>query len=414
MRIKVALDELCSKFVPDRKALVKAVQMQEGFVSKKPSHTQFFGGTVTGVEVVRFTDADRAKLFDEFLERDESEVEELLYSLKEEVGGKMVPVIEQAHVRGSDVFNICSVWLIHKFEHAEHLSREDRREAQIRIALYMHYKFLTSLFSQYFKFPADPRVAAATYEKLSRKFSLKQYGSWNATLFAMAEHMVGPNSPHRRCIESMDSDYAIKLYINDMQSRVKGMLKNIYKVFILVHETGKKIASTTSFSEINGEIELMDKVGSLSKYTRYIKSIIHDEEAFIKPELVNIVVKIMHTVPPKMINEALKWTSANYQKTDGAKIDHTVDAVMEHAFDYMAQNREISKNDLAQILERLRGAYMSSRSVDVKLLKARESVEEIVLISTGSKNSNAVASARTAWMLYVVARAHAMRYYSNS
>ena len=66
------------------------------------------------------------------------------------------------------------------------------------------------------------------------------------------------------------------------------------------------------------------------------------------------------------------------------------------------------------MLEKLRGAYMSSRSTDVRLIKAREDVEQLIKLATGSRNDNAVASVRTAWMLYLVARAYTMRHYANA
>jgi len=66
------------------------------------------------------------------------------------------------------------------------------------------------------------------------------------------------------------------------------------------------------------------------------------------------------------------------------------------------------------VIDKLRGAYMSSRSTDVKLIRARTDVENLVKLATGSRNDNAVASVRTAWMLYVVARAYTMRHYANA
>ena len=94
-------------------------------------------------------------------------------------------------------------------------------------------------------------------------------------------------------------------------------------------------------------------------------------------------------------------------------VDDAVDIVMEHAIEYLSANRDIAKTDVGRMLERLRGAYTSSRSTDKRLMDARSQVENVVRQATGSKNENAVASVRTAWMLYLVARAYTMRYYSS-
>lgn len=384
--------------------------MQEGFINKKPEYVEFFGGNLTGVQVVRFTDADRDLLFDTILETDESLLERDLYNLKDEHGKH---IIDQSHSRGSDVFNIACVYAIHRFHNTTDLNEDQRMEAKTRICAYMHYKFLTSLMYWYFKFPADRAVAAATYAELSFKFSLRQHGSWGATLWNMASNMVGDSSVHISVIESMDDDGAVERMINDIQSRVKDMLKNIYKVFMTVHAQGSRISSSSTFTEIDGEIELKDRTKTLSVYSRYLKGIVADKNTFVKPELVSIVSNMMHTMPPRLLTQTLQWTSDNYLSMSDGTIDKAIDIVMEHAIEYLSANREIAKSDLGAILDKLRGAYMSSRSTDQRLINARTSVEQIVRIATGSRNDNAVASVRTAWMLYVVARAYAMRHYAS-
>ncbi|HEV7235926.1 MAG TPA: hypothetical protein VGN15_07085, partial [Ktedonobacteraceae bacterium] len=74
----------------------------------------------------------------------------------------------------------------------------------------------------------------------------------------------------------------------------------------------------------------------------------------------------------------------------------------------------ISYHRVEDVLTALRGTYMSSRSTDARLLKAREDVEKLVQLATQSRNSNAVASVRTGWMLYIVARAYTMRHFANA
>ena len=279
---------------------------------------------------------------------------------------------------------------------------------------YLIYKFLTSLLFHYFKYPADPEVAMATYAQLSKKYALKQHGSWGAALMNMAVGLVGPESIHRRTIDKLDDVYDIVKMLNDIQGRVKDMLKNIYAVFMEVNAHGARITSSTSFHEVEGEIELKDKTHSLGMYAQYLKRILTDKPSFIKDELVDVVSGMMHTMAPRMLYQALTWTSDNYKGQHDGKINEAIDLVMEHAIEYLSANRDISRTDIAAVLEKLRGAYMSSRSTDVKLIKAREDVEQLIKLATGSRNDNAVASVRTAWMLYLVARAYTMRHYANA
>ncbi len=408
-QIKAVFDELCPHVKFDRALYQRIITMQEGFVNKKREHVEFFGGTLTGVQVVRFTDADRDVLFDSILQIDEDTLESLLYNIKNELGH---PVIDQTHARGSDVFNNACIYLIYRLHHAEGLDENMRYQAKIKICTYLIYKFLTSLLFHYFKYPANPEVAAATYARLSMKFSLKQYGSWNATLLNLAANMVGPSSVHKKVIEDMEVDGAVERMINDVQSRIKDMLKNIYKVFMEVHSAGERVSTSGMFSEIEGEIELKDKTRSLAMYGRYLKGILSDKNSFIKPELVAVISSMMHTMSPRLFQDTLQWTSDNYFMVKDGSIDQAVDVVMEHALDYLAANRTINTADLGTLLDKLRGAYMSSRSTDPRLIEARKRVEAIVRQATASKNDNAISAVRTAWMLYVVARAYTMRHYS--
>ena len=408
--IRGVFDQECAHVKFDHSLLIRAQRMQEGFVNKSRDYVEFFGGNLTGVKTIRFVESDRDVLFDSIIGVDETQLEHDLYNLKDEHGHR---IINQDHVRGSDVFNISCVYAIHRFHNTPDLDEEQRMDAKVRVCAYMHYKFLTSLFFHYFKYPADPEVAAATYAQLNYKYSLKQYGSWGLTLVKMAENMVGPTSVHIKTIETMDSDVSVELMINDIQNRIKDMLKNIYAVFMEVHAKGTRIGVSDTFTEIEGEIELKDKTHAQTAYCRYIKGIVADRNSFIKDELVAVISKMMDTASPRMLNQTLSWTTDNYLGDRDGMIANAIDVVMEHAIDYLSMNRDIPRNDLGAILDKLRGAYMSSRSTDVRLLKARTSVEKIVHTATGSNNKNVVAAVRTAWMLYIVARAYTMRHYAN-
>jgi hypothetical protein len=409
-QIKDLFDHHCGHLVFDKKMLSRAIAMQESFVNKNHTHVVFFGGSNTGVEKVRFTDADRDLLFDTILEVDEDLIESQLHSLKDKYGQN---VVDQTHVRGSDVFNNASVYAIYRFHTSTHLSEEERLEGKKRVCSFLIYKFLTSLLYWYFKYPADPEIAEATYAALSLKFSLRQYGSWGLTIMNLAEKMAGPESTHQSTISKMDDDKKVEKYINDVQSRIKDMLKNIYEVFMNVHSNGGRITSSSNFSEIEGEIELKDKTQSLAVYSRYLKSIIPDKNAFIQDELIAVVIDTMNTVPPRLFKQTLEWTSEHYLTANGRTIEQAVDVVMEHAIYYLSDKTESGRNDLGKMILALKGTYMSSRSTDARLINARNIVEEIVRLATKSVNSNSIAAVRTAWMLYLVSRAYAMKYYAS-
>lgn len=411
-QIKAVFDEMCSGLNFDNNLFRRVCDMEANFVSKKKEHIEFFGGNLTGVQVVRFTQADRDKLLQGILDVSDDVLETRIYALIDPADpNHKAPLINPEWNVVSDVFNLACVWLIHSFHNAKHLDSRHREEAKIRVCQYLMYKYLTSLLYRYFSFAADPEVARATYEQLSLKFRLKELGSWGATLREMSENLVGPHSPHSLTIANMNDRGTINM-VGDIQGRVRDVLKNIYGVFVKVVAQGIRITSTSNFMESDGEMVLKDTIKNPGVYTRYIKSIISDKNSFIKQELVDVIAKVMHTMSPRLLMQTLTWTSDNYQHLKDGKIDAAVDIVMEHAIEYLQVNRVAMKNDLPTLIDRLRGAYMSSRSTDVQLMKARVMVEDIVRLATGSRNESGIAAVRTAWMLYIATRAWSMSYYS--
>ncbi len=412
MYIKQVLDEELNDIKINNDFYKKLVRIETSFVNKNPEHVEFFGGALLGVQVVRFTPEDRDKLFDDLLGVDEKQIEEILYNAKTSNGQL---VINRDFIISSDVFNIMSVWIIHQIHNSRYLSEKDKEEAKIRMCMYLLYRFMTSLLYNLFKYPADEAVAQATYNSLNYKFILKQKGSWGATIRYIAENAVAKDSIHAKVISNMDDDSAVVNMLNDIQGRIRDMLKNVYSKFMEIHQAGIKLANTSSVIETDGEFVLKDKQKSLLNYTRYIKSIIPDKNSLIKQELIDVICNMMHTMPQKTLVQSLEWMSTNYSYMKDNTIEDAVDAIMENAFDYLSENKSLLHNraNIQEIIFKLRGSYMSSRSNEPSMIKARDLTKTIISKSIKSKNESIVAATRTGLMIYIVLRALCMRHYSN-
>lgn len=418
MSIKEVFDAECQHVDVNRKLFKKIIELEAHFVNKKQEHIEFFGGNLIGVQRVRFTAEDRDKLFIDILETDDGLLQERLYALRTTSG---VPVINPEYKISSDIFNLSVVWLLHAIHHSRYLSNEEKQAAKVSLCLYMIYKFTTSWLAHSFKYPADPEIAAAAYAQLSFKFILKQTGSWGATLRVLATNAVSSEGIHARCIERMDEGIdqgilnPVVNMLNDVKGRVNDMLKNIYGVLVQTKNQGIRVSRSSSLVETDGELILKDKSKSLGNYTRYLKTVVTDENSFVRQELVEVIASIMHTMPEKLLLLSLKWASQNYGHTKEQTVERAIDLISEHAFEYLSTNKALvsAKGDLAGLISKLRGAYMSSRSSDVKLLEIRELVESIVFQATKSKNESVIASTRTGFMIYVVVRMFSMRHYTS-
>ncbi len=404
--VKDVFDYYCQDIEADRNLLKVLDRLQLGFVNRNGDHIEFFGGHLTGVNIVRFTREDSDIWFDQVLDISEAAVAPALHHL---------PGINPAFHVSSSPLNLSVIWLLNKIHHSDKLSDKQKLEGQINALLYLQFKFFCSLLYHYFKYPADKEVAEATYAMLTNKFMLKTQGSWLGVFRKRAVDIVSDTSPHYDTIVRMDSDKAVVDMLNDIQGRLRGMLKNIYAVMMRVHQTGTRISSTSSVVEHDGEAILRDKVRGLDKYTTYIKSVISDKNSFIRDELLEVTEAVVPAAPPKLILATLEYISDNYMKRGDRKIDELISDTMVHAFYYLLESHGSLKAgiNLASLLERLRGIYTSSRSTDPDLLKLREEAENIVKRAIEARTPATIASVRTAVLIYIVSRAFTMRHYTS-
>ena len=81
--LKQVFESLCSHIEINTQFLKKIKAYQINFVTKNADHISFFGGNLTGVDVVRFKDEDTNRWFDEILETDERDLEEQIAFVKD-------------------------------------------------------------------------------------------------------------------------------------------------------------------------------------------------------------------------------------------------------------------------------------------------------------------------------------------
>lgn len=408
-QIKKFFDTTFPNLVATKELADRLLEFQVRFITKNQEHMEFFGGNLTGVQVVRFTPGDMDRFFIDTLEIDEEEVREGLYEL---------PVINRDHKVASDAFNNTCMYVIHLFLSNSSIPEKVRHQGAKACALILLYRYLTSQLFNGFKYAADPQIAVATYASLNKKFILKQLGSWNAVLDARAQDLISPQGLHYKELLQYVDDKKILYAITDSQGRIRDIFKNIYSKFMEIHAKGERIKSSSSTFNFEGEEFLKDKTRGLQMYTQYIMSILEDKNSFVKDEIINLLSGedgIVHTAPPKLVKDTLEWMSINAKYTNQKEIREFIELTMIHSFGYLADNRTVvsRKTDVIGLIIRLRGVYMSSRSTESDLLKLRKLGEKIIKRATQTKNSSTIASTRTAVMLYIVIRAFTMQHYSG-
>jgi len=408
--IKAVFDEGCSGVEADAKLAHDLASYVARLTHKNQDHINFFGGNLFGVDVVRFLPVDRDLWFDDIIQCDEFSLDDDLINQ-----GQSIQAIQKQWEVSSDIMNLSVVWLLHRVYTSTKLKDDQKHEAMLAILLVLQFKFFTSRLYRYFKYPADRAIAEAAYAKLTFKYAIKQHGNWLKLFNARSEEILAEHSIHKDVIRKFDNDLKVVYMLNDIQGRIRDMLKNLYGVYIDVRNQGIKISSHSMLIEHDGEEVLRDKTNGMATYITYLNSVVGDQNSFIKAELAAVIEKMMPTMAPKHFLTTLVWISANSNGSSAGSIRELLETTLIHAFDYLSEDRGIMKNtsDLSGLLARLRGVYMSSRSTDPTLLKIREQCETMVAKATQNKNSSVLSSVRTGVLLYITLRAMTKRYYTT-
>jgi hypothetical protein len=327
-----------------------------------------------------------------------------------------IPAINEEFAVSSDTWNLSAIWLLHRIYNEKKLPQAIKHNTMQHVAAMLQCKFLTSLLSHYFKYQADAGKAEATYNGLSEKFNIKKYKTYGNYLMGNADNIVQRSWNYFDVIDTMRKDLRVVAALNGIQNGIRSMVKYIYGEFMKIHTSGTKYLSNSMVLEHDGSAMIKDKLDLSSDYGRYIKDIISDKNSFIKEELVKVILNLVPNMPERLFRLCLENTTKQYYGAGIKSIDDILDRVLVHAYDYFMTNKNILTDktvDLADILQRLKGIYTSSRATDQDLKDLRKITEKFVAHAIDNKVSTNISSVRTGFLLYIMARTLTKHHYTT-
>jgi hypothetical protein len=395
--LKQVLDEQFQHVKINDKLFKAIYQFQTGYISQNPEHMEFFGSNLLGVHVVRFKDRDLVRFFDQVLDLDYLEVQKAL---------KTVTTINQTYKISSDPLNITLMYLIYRIN-TDDGDEKKRARACYDTALIFFYRCVAALLSDYFHYPADPKIAMAAYRNLSNKHLIKKLGTWHRVMEYRAQELMKPEGIHADRFKKFE-DEEIVYAINDAQGRIRDHIKNYYEEFARVHSDGQSIASTSAtWLDADGEETIKEKTRSVENYVGYIRNVITDPNSFIKDELVGVIVKINQNTSFRMVRHTLAWLSENYSRSKHHKaIDEFISLTIIQSM-YLIENNIDPKHsrDYPHILTTLKNLYLSTRTSDVEVEKIRGLGYNLIKEANGKISESLILSTRTSLILYLTIRA---------
>lgn len=392
----------CGDIKVDRKLADMVGSYVTEFANRNEDHIAFFGGNLMGVQRLRFTTDDRNRWMDDIIGGDDMALKDLISDATDIVATRIV---------STDPMNISCMWLCHRFYNSK-LPDKVKHRAMLDTMLALQYKFISSILAHWFRYQADHDVAVATYAMLSKKFGLKRHGTWGKLLEYRAEEIVSSRSIHLGTIKTFHNNADIVYMVNDIQGRIKDILKNIRDVFEEVSHDPKMLIRNTSKlgTNLDGDTIVKDMFKDDAKMKRFINTVVMDKTSFVKPELVSIIVDIMPTVHERLFTELLDYMALNSGRRGDKNIAPFLEGVLDHMFDIQSTLRgpERRRNNITGMLARLRGLYTASKSNDSDLAIVKDLGERIASSGVSTKNAAMIKSLRTCIMLYVALRAMAM------
>ncbi len=375
----------------------KIYYYQFSYINKSKEYMEFFGGNLIGTHIVRFTTQDEIRFFNDVLDID------YIGLLKEK---KRISTIDHSRKISSDLFNLVIMYMIHRFLTSPIINDKDRNRAIYDLALLFFMRCLVILNNDWFKYPADPKIVQAAYGKLSRKYLIKELGSWHKVLDYRAKKLIDKNEIHYKRFKEFKDDLETVYIINDSQGRIRDIMKGYYSEFVITHSEGDNILTTSStIVDVEGEIVLKDKIGTVETYITYLKGIIVDKDSFIKNDLLNIITNINTNTSNRMLRSVLEWMSDNYNNTKyHTTIDEFIQKVIIHSFHLLNQNNITNMRDYPRILVSLKNLYLSTRSTDKDLEEIRDIGEIIIKAKDTKPSQSLLMSTRTALILYIIFR----------
>lgn len=373
------------------------------FIYKNDDHVNFFGSNLTGVYPVRFTTQDKNDWNIATLDLDDLEVRRAIVKL---------PHIKETWVRGTDVMNMSCLYLVHRIQTLDDLSPKLKHKICMDVLLSLHFKLISSLMAWFFKYPVDPRVAEMTYANLSRKFAIKQHGTWLRVLENRCSDILASNSIHKVTLERFNDDMAIQNMINDIQGRLRAMIKKIWAVMAQVRSEDAKMLVVSGKVDLGDKVVVRDLIRDEQTYIRYLKDISIDATRFIKTDLIGVVGNVITTMPEHLLREVL----VEYCKQSAAADPKTMEfskEIMLHAFEYLNKDRtSMNRNsNLGTTLLKFRALYMASRNKEPRMIEMKNQSEQLAHAAK-TKSSTVIASLKTGLMLYILLRTLSKQHYN--
>jgi len=397
------IKEVFKKHLPrlqlDRKLLKRLYIFRTQWMYRDENHINFLSTNLIGVYPISFTKQDEEVLYEMF-EVDISELRNDLYTLED--------IHADRHVSSNPLY-LLFLYLMHVVYESK-MSKHDKEKYLFELYYIISIKILTSLMSYYYKDPLGKDVAMAAYERLSKKFLIKQTGSWMKLIEAKVEDVMYPRGVHAKRLKrfkTLDATYAIADIQGKYRSIVKELTRVVYEV-IELHES-REMRSILSTND-EGKEELLDITHQNAIYHQAVKDVIYKEHEFVNDDYIRIMKELYKNLHDKELRITLEYMTKHYTE-EKALIDKLIDHSLNANISYLYLSKLYPPYDksIIAVIKFLRGFWINSKVKDKDNKEFKRLCKELVIKATKRKTNSIVVTIVVAIAIYImlIANKHA-------
>lgn len=317
----------------------------------------------------------------------------------------------------SDPFNLFSTYVTSCILSSK-LPEAIKYEAAFKTIMLLQYKFFCSIVHHRFIYAPDQDAMRATYEKLSGKFAIRQYGTWKAVMEARAHDTLSDSSLHYKSLSSGEPDDKLLYFITDTQTRIRSQVNIFTEEFMKTKEENDSLGNYSSMgSDSEGTKVLIDRQGS---YEHIFNNVYQDTMSlprFSDSKAMLLLSNMFKAINTPMLQRLITYFSdycvkcAMKNATTGIKMRNgqvvymggydIVVNTLQCTYHYCI-NSKVNMSNPRDILLAARDAYSSSRISDEGILKIKNTMDMIVQDANISSRDATRASLRISLVLYLV------------
>jgi len=378
----------------DRKLTKQLRAFRFDWIQKDPIYAEFLGSNLFGVHEIRFSRMDDDNLFVESLGVSHIDIDN---DVKDTKG------IEPSYQVSSNGILQSLIFLMHLYTVSK-LSDKDKHEGIYEVYNIFAYKVISSLYYGYFDYQVTEPIAKTVYEKLSNKFLLKKLGSWQ-NVFDYRTKDVLPKGLHYDKLKSYTTDDCVRM-ANDLQGRIRELVKNIYGVLVAVTKEKDYIKTSSTTQEGDDGAETKDVIERPEKYLTYARSIYSAEYDFVDYDIVYLLGDISKNLDTNEFVKTLKYLSNEVIIRPDDKDDFISVSILQ-TIKYINE-KNISHDyagNIYNIINMMKGYWSSSSVKDKEVKHVKKLLYNITHKATGKKTKWLLVTISINILIYIFVRA---------